>query len=54
MLFGTLAYDVVIEPRDPGRPTGRLLGSGIILMAVGYALNCLATLYDTDKGARCP
>ena len=20
-------------------------------MAVGYALNCLGTLYDTDKGA---
>ena len=23
-------------------------------MAVGYALNCLATLYDTDKGASVP
>ena len=53
MLFGTMAYDVV-SSRTPWTATGRLLGSGIILMAVGYALNCLGTLYDTDKGPRSP
>jgi predicted acyltransferase len=53
MLFGTLAYDVV-STRTPWGATGRLLGSGIILMAVGYALNCLGTLYDTDKGTSVP
>ncbi len=53
MLFGTLVYDVV-STRTPWSATGRLLGSGIILMAVGYALNCLGTLYDTDKGASVP
>src|SRR5262249_42473060 len=26
-------------------------GSGIILMLVGYAFNCLGTLYDTDKAS---
>jgi predicted acyltransferase len=50
MLFGTLAYDVV-SSRRPWAATGRLLGSGIILMACGYALNCLGTLYDTDKSS---
>jgi predicted acyltransferase len=50
MLFGTLAYDVV-SSRRPWAATGRLLGSGIILMAFGYALNCLGTLYDTDKAS---
>ncbi len=53
MLFGTLAYDVV-SSRTPWSATGRLLASGIILMAVGYALNCLGTLYDTDTGASVP
>jgi predicted acyltransferase len=53
MLLGTLAYDVV-SSRTSWGATGRLLGSGIILMAVGYALNCLGTLYDTDKGAPVP
>ncbi len=50
MLFGTLAYDVV-SCRSPWAATGRLLGSGMILMAFGYALNCLGTLYDTDKAS---
>jgi predicted acyltransferase len=50
MLFGTLAYDVV-SSRTPWGSAVRLFASGIILMAVGYALNCLGTLYDTDKGS---
>jgi predicted acyltransferase len=53
MLFGSLAYDVV-SSRTPWSATGRLLGSGIILMAIGYALNCLGTLYDTDQDASVP
>jgi predicted acyltransferase len=50
MLFGTLAYDVV-SSRRPWAATGRLLGAGMILMVCGYALNCLGTLYDTDKAS---
>ncbi len=50
MLFGTIAYDVVTTHR-PWSATGRLLGAGIILMAVGYALNCVGTLYDTDQAS---
>jgi predicted acyltransferase len=49
MLFGSLAYDVVVS-NTPWRSAGKLLRAGVILMFVGYALNCLATLYDTDKG----
>ena len=50
MLFGTLAYDVVAS-RAPWKATGRLLATGIVLMTFGYAFNCLATLYDTDKAS---
>jgi predicted acyltransferase len=53
MLFGASAYEIV-SSRTPWRASGRMLGSGIILMAVGYGLNCLGTLYDTDKGASVP
>jgi predicted acyltransferase len=48
MLFGSIAYDVV-SSKGPWSATGRLLAAGIILMAIGYGLNCLGTLYDTDK-----
>ncbi len=50
MLFGTIAYDVV-SSRGPWSATGRLLGAGAILMTIGYALNGLGTLYDTDKAS---
>jgi predicted acyltransferase len=50
MLLGTLAYDVMAS-RGTYSAAGRLLGSGVILLALGYALNCLGTLYDTDKGS---
>jgi predicted acyltransferase len=50
MLFGTIAYDVVSN-RTPWSATARLFGLGIILLTIGYALNCLGTLYDTDKGS---
>jgi predicted acyltransferase len=48
MLFGTLAYDIVMS-RTPKSAAARLLSGGLILLAIGYALNCLGTLYDTDK-----
>ena len=50
MLLGTLAYDVMTS-HARWSATGRMLGWGICLLAVGYALNCLTTLYDTDKGS---
>jgi predicted acyltransferase len=50
MLFGTIAYDIVSN-RTPWSATRRLLGLGIVLLASGYGLNCLGTLYDTDKAS---
>ena len=50
MLFGTITYDVVTS-RGPWAATARLLGAGAILMVVGYGLNCVGTLYDTDKAS---
>jgi hypothetical protein len=53
MLFGTFAYDLVSR-RGSWGTTWRALVSGIVLLTFGYALNCLGTLYDTDKGADVP
>jgi predicted acyltransferase len=50
MLFGTLTYDVMAN-RGPWSAAGRLLTTGVLFMAAGYALNCLGTLYDTDKAS---
>ncbi len=50
MLFGTIAYDVVSK-RGPWSSTARMLGAGAVLMAIGYALNSLGTLYDTDRAS---
>ncbi|QEH33797.1 hypothetical protein OJF2_23260 [Aquisphaera giovannonii] len=49
MLFGSLSYDWMMT-RSPGRAAGLQVGLGAALMLVGYASNCAATLYDTDKG----
>jgi hypothetical protein len=49
MLFGTIAFDVMAS-HAPWPATRRMLAWGILLLAAGYGLNCLATLYDTDKG----
>jgi len=38
MLFGTIAYDVVAN-RSSWSAAGRLIGAGLALMSVGYALN---------------
>jgi hypothetical protein len=46
MLAGTLAYDVVASAKSGSRPVLRLIGWGTALMAVGYLLSCLSTLYD--------
>jgi hypothetical protein len=50
MLFGTLAYDIVMS-RTPRSASARLFCGGLMLLAIGYALNCLGTLYDTDKAS---
>jgi predicted acyltransferase len=50
MLIGTLTYDVMSN-RASWSAAGRLFGSAVVLLAVGYGLNCLGTLYDTDKGS---
>lgn len=50
MLLGTLVYDVM-SSREPKQALGKLLGAGAVLMAVGYGLNGLATLYDVDKAS---
>jgi len=49
MLFGALTYDLMVS-RDRGSAAAVALAGGLLLMTAGYALNCLATLYDTDKG----
>jgi predicted acyltransferase len=50
MLMGTIVYDIMAS-HTPGKAAGRILLYGALLMIVGYALNCLATLYDTDKAS---
>jgi predicted acyltransferase len=50
MLFGSLAYDVVMSQQPRGASL-KLLRWGLVLMAFGYAFNCLGTLYDTDKAS---
>jgi len=49
MLFGTLVYDVMAA-HEPGVAWRRLLPWGLAMMALGYGLNCLTTLYDTRHG----
>jgi predicted acyltransferase len=49
MLLGTIVYDIMAS-HTPWKATIRILLYGALLMGVGYTLNCLATLYDTDKG----
>jgi predicted acyltransferase len=65
MLVGSLAYDVVTS-KDGGSTRPKALVStaiqtfswGLVLMAVGYGLSCLSTLYDapglTDEEAGVP
>jgi hypothetical protein len=50
MLFGALTYDLMVS-RTPGKAAGIALLGGVLLMATGYALNGIATLYDTDKSS---
>jgi len=50
MLLGTIVYDMMAS-RTCWSAAGRILIAGALLLSAGYALNCLATLYDTDKGS---
>jgi predicted acyltransferase len=50
MLAGTLAYDAAAAA-SARRLSARLLGWGLALMALGYALSCLAMLYDGETAA---
>jgi predicted acyltransferase len=50
MLLGTLTYDLMVS-RSPGPAAIRAFFVGSALMVVGYLGNCVATLYDTDKGS---
>lgn len=50
MLFGTLTYDLMAG-NSPGKAARTAIVWGVILMTCGYLLNCLGTLYDTDKGS---
>ena len=65
MLTGSLAYDLIAPKADQAQGPGRIAGAatqiltwGLVLMAVGYALSCLSTLYDapgmTDEEAGVP
>ena len=50
MLLGTIVYDIMAQPHALESDRRASWFTALVLMAVGYALNCLATLYDTDKG----
>jgi predicted acyltransferase len=50
MLFGTLVYDVMVA-HPPAVAARKLLTWGLVLAALGYGLNGLATLYDTRHGS---
>jgi predicted acyltransferase len=50
-LTGSLAYDLVTR-HPPRRSFWRLLGWGAALVATGYALSCLSTLYGVAQGPR--
>ncbi len=41
MIAGTLAYDLVARQPEPGKVVRPLLGYGVAVMALGYALSCL-------------
>ncbi|MGC8643339.1 MAG: hypothetical protein ACP5XB_26070, partial [Isosphaeraceae bacterium] len=47
---GTLTYDLMVG-NSPGKAARTAIVWGVILMTCGYLLNCLGTLYDTDKGS---
>ncbi len=53
MLAGSLAYDAIAPKPDQAPGPGRIAGTatqiltwGLVLMAVGYGLSCLSTLYN--------
>src|SRR5207249_6817045 len=49
MLAGTLVYDAMSGEATPtGKPAIKVLGWGVVLMAVAYGLSCLSMLYDDE------
>ena len=48
MLAGTLVYDLIAS-RGSRRALGPLVGWGLSLMLLGYALSCLTRLYDVRE-----
>jgi len=50
MLLGTTVYDIVVGGA-PRIATRSILTYGAQLMGMGYAFNCLATLYDIEEGS---
>ncbi len=49
MLAGSIAYDIVAK-NSSLKAVSKLLGLGLLFMAVGYSISCLTRLYDVDKG----
>jgi predicted acyltransferase len=50
-LAGSLVYDLVAGQR-PRQSCGVLLGSGLVLVGIGYGLSCLSNLYPIAEGPR--
>jgi predicted acyltransferase len=48
LLGGTLAYDIVAGATPAAAPVRSLVGRGVGLMALGYLLSCLSTLYERE------
>jgi predicted acyltransferase len=54
LLGGTLAYDILSGTRSGGSHVRRLIGVGAAWMICGYALSCLAMLYEAAPGQPAP
>jgi predicted acyltransferase len=50
LLGGTIAYDIFVAPGRRGT-VGKLAAIGAVLMALGYGLSCLSTLYPGEPEA---
>jgi predicted acyltransferase len=50
-IAGSLVYDLVVR-QPPRRACRQLLSRGLALVAIGYGLSCLSTLYPVVQGPR--
>jgi predicted acyltransferase len=50
-LVGSLVYDLIVAVR-PERCFRVLLGSGLVLVGIGYGLSCLSSFYPVAQGPR--